>query len=336
MLRRVGGRGYRVGIVSPLTLVGKEILSVLRERGFPAEEVRLVDPAGSEEGALMEGIDEPVLVRPADESEFNDLDLVFFCGSSRENERWVDLRSEYGFIAIDMAQPSTQLTGHLAIAGLNAESIDEETSLLVSPHPVATTIALTLDPIARKLDIDLCAATVIQPASEADQRGIDEMFAQTVAVLNVQSPPQDVFGRQVAFNLFPALSASESEDYVSGQIDKVLEGRAPVSVQILSGATFHSYSISLHLQLEGDLLEEELAALLSESGFLSVAEVDESFGTVDAGGRDEILVGRVRSDPNVEGCFWLFLVADNLRRVSALNGVLLAEHLVERFGLAPN
>ncbi|MDX1583073.1 MAG: Asd/ArgC dimerization domain-containing protein, partial [Thermoanaerobaculia bacterium] len=281
--------------------------------------------------------DEPVIVRPADESEFDGLDFVFFCGNAEENARWIDLRSDHGFIAVDLTQPSNQLSsGLMSIADLNSETIEEETDLIISPHPVTTALALVLAPIADKVPIELCTATVLLPASEMDQRGIDEMFEQTVAVLNVQSPPHDVFDRQVAFNLYPDPGASGIEEYVSSQLDHLFDDRVPVSVQFLRGGTFHSYSISLHLQVDGDLLEEELAALLSESYPLTVAELEESFSTVDAGGLDEILVGRVRSDPAIEGGFWLFAVADNLRRISALNAVLLAEHLVERFGLAPN
>lgn len=337
MLRDAGGRGYRVGVINPLTLVGKEILSILRERGFPAEEVRLLDSTGAEDGSLMEGIDEPIVVRPADENELSGLDLVFFCGTAAENERWIALRLELGFVAIDLTQPSMQhSSGPVVVADLNSDSVGEDASLIVSPHPVSTVLSLVLSPILERSEIDLCMATIIEPASQLDQRGIDEMFAQTVAVLNVQPLPSDVFARQAAFNLFPATGGTEMEDYVTAQIEMISEGHLPVTLQFIQGATFHNHSISLYLQLGDDLLDEELASLLAESPMLNVAELDETFGTVDSGGRDEILVGRIRKAPGVEGGFWLYVVADNLRRSSALNAVLIAEHLVERFGHAPN
>lgn len=337
MLRSTGGRGYRIGIVNPTTLVGKEILSILRERGFPAEEVRLIDTESAEEAILMEGLDEPTVTRQADEHEFEGVDLVFFCGSAAQTDRWISLREDHGFVAIDLAQPSSRRAhGPESIAGLNAEAIDEDTMLIVSPHPVTTTLALVLSPIVDKFEIDFCTATVVEPASEHDQKGIDEMFAQTVAVLNVQGPPQDVFGRQAAFNLYPPEGGEAIDEYVASQLEIIMKGRIPISLQFLQGATFHSHSISLYLRIDGDILDEELAAILESSPGISVAEMDESFGTLDAGGRDEILVGRIKKDPNIEGGFWLFLIADNLRRSSALNAVLLAEHLIERFGTAPN
>lgn len=337
MLRSVGGRGYRIGIINPTTLVGKEILSILRERGFPAEEVRLLDTAGVGEGVLMEGPSEPLVVRPADEHEVEGLDLIFACGSSAETERWVDLRDAHGFIVIDLTQPSVHRgSGTESVADINTELIDDETSLIISPHPVTTALALALAPIADAFEIELCVATVVEPASALDQPGIDEMFAQTVAVLNVQDVPQKVFDRHVAFNIYSDFGAGELEPYISEQLDAVTRGRVPATIQLLKGGTFHNHSISIYLQLADEPTEGEISALLSEVPALYVAEIDESFGTTDAGGRDEILVSRVTKDPNFEGGFWLYLVSDNLRRASALNAVLIAEHLVERFGTPPS
>lgn len=337
MLRSVGGRGYRIGVINPTTLVGKEILSILRERGFPSEEVRLLDTAGVGEGVLMEGPSEPLVVRTVDENELAGLDLVFVCGNGAEAERWVELRTTHDFIVIDLTQPSLHHSaGPESVAEINTEAIEADTNLIISPHPIATALALTLAPIAESFDVELCTATIIEPASELDQSGIDELFAQTVAVLNAQGIPQEVFDRQAAFNIYPDPTATTIEDYISKQVETITRGRVVTTVQILRGGTFHNHSLSIYVQLSEDASEEEIAALLDEAPELSTAEMDESFGTIDAGGRDELLVGRVRKDPNYVGGFWLYLVADNLRRTSALNAVLIAEHLVERFGVPPS
>lgn len=337
MLRHVGGRGYRIGVINPTTLVGKEILSVLRERGFPAEEVRLLDTAGAGEGILMEGPAEPLVVRSADEHELAGLDLVFACGGAATAERWINLRDEHDFIVIDLTQPSLhRSSGPDVVAGINAESIVDQTNLIVSPHPVSTALALTIAPLAEAFEIELCAATVIEPASELDQVGIDEMFAQTVAVLNAQGIPQEVFERQAAFNLYPGPAAAETEVYVSSQLEAITRDRVASTVQILRGGIFHNHSMSIYLQLAEDADEAEISSLLADAPGLAVAEMDEAYGTIDAGGKDELLIGRIRKDPAFEGGVWLYLVADNLRRSSALNAVLVAEHLVERFGVAPS
>jgi aspartate-semialdehyde dehydrogenase len=337
MLRSSGSRGYRVGIVNPTTLVGKEIAQILRERGFSAEEVRMIDTSGADEGLLAEGIDEPVVVRPAGDDAFEGLDIVFFCGPAEESEEWVGRRDELGFVAIDLCQPSlSRPAGRDTVAGVNSESIAAESSLLISPHPIATATALVLAPIIENWTLDLCVVTAVEPASEHDQKGIDEMFAQTVAVLNVKGVPREVFGRQAAFSLYPPASDGDTADYATRQLHAILGDQVPVSVGVLQGSTFHSHSLSMFIRIAEEVLEEELVARLQASEGLSVAESDDPVGTVDAGGRDEVLIGRVRQDSSLEGAFWIFLVADNLRRSSALNAVLIAEHIVERFGTAAN
>src|SRR3954452_21011453 len=135
--------GYRLGIVNPLTLVGNEIKSILRERSFPAVSVAMLDATGNA-GALTEVNDEPVVVTAISDDELEDLDLVFFCGPAAGNREWIDHHSEDNFIVVDVSQPSTIEGGRLAIAGLNLEEIDAKDRLIVSPHPATIPLALIL------------------------------------------------------------------------------------------------------------------------------------------------------------------------------------------------
>ena len=96
--------GYRIGIVNPLTLVGNEIKTILRERSFPFEKVVLLDTTGKAAGALTELGDEPLVVTAASDDELEDLDLVFFCGPPAPNREWIDRYSEDRFIVTGMIE----------------------------------------------------------------------------------------------------------------------------------------------------------------------------------------------------------------------------------------
>src|SRR5712691_11235618 len=133
--------GYRVGIVNPLTLVGNEIKTILRQRSFPVQKVALLDATGEDAGALTEVDEEPMVVAPASPVELEDLALVFFCGAPAANREWIDRYREDKFIAIDVSQPSSIENGALAVAGLNLDDVVEE-RLIISPHPVAIPMAL--------------------------------------------------------------------------------------------------------------------------------------------------------------------------------------------------
>src|SRR5437016_154041 len=110
--------GYRVGIVNPLTLVGNEIKTILRDRPFPAAKVVMLDSTGAAAGTLTEVGDEPAVVTAVSDDELEDLDLVFFCGSAKNNREWLQRAADDAFIAVDVSQPSTVENARLAVAGI--------------------------------------------------------------------------------------------------------------------------------------------------------------------------------------------------------------------------
>jgi len=323
-------RGVRLAIINPLTLVGAEIKTILRERAFPFERVVLLDTAGQSAGALTDVGDEPAVVAAATEEELADVDHVFFCGPAAGNREW--LEGDHDYIAVDLSQPATAEDGKLAIAGVNLESIDATDRKLVSPHPIAIPIALILHEIEKIAKVELCTATVVQPASEFDELGVEELAKQTISVLNVQSVPKEIFDRQLAFNLYPALE--HREPFIVSQIRAVTDVRAQVALFVTQGTIFHGHTFSLFVKAGGNVDRARIEAALKQNPAIAFPEGDQELGTIDAAGKDEVLVAEVRADAAVPGGFWIWAVCDNLRRSSALNGVLIAEKVL--FGTGAN
>jgi aspartate-semialdehyde dehydrogenase len=315
--------GYRLAIINPLTLVGNEIKSILRERAFPFDKVALLDTSGQQAGALTDIGDEPAVVTPASAVELSDADLVFFCGPPEGNREWIEGENDY--VVVDLSQPTTAEDGKLAIAGVNLESIDGSDRKLISPHPIAIPIALILHEIEKVAKVELCTATVVQPASEFDEQGVDELAKQTVSVLSVQSVPHEIFDRQLAFNLYPALE--HREPFIVSQIRAVTDVRAQIALLVTQGTIFHGHTFSLFIKTaDGD--REKIEAALKQNPAIAFAEGDQQFGTIDAAGKDEVLIAEVREDASIQGGFWIWAVCDNLRRSSALNAVLVAEKVL--------
>ena len=324
--------GYRLGIVNPLTLVGNEIKSILRERSFPFSRIVLLDSTGEETGALSEIDDEPAVVIAASDDELEDLDLVFFCGPPAGNRQWIERAAEDNFVVVDLSQPTTIEDGMLAVAGVNMQEIGPGTSVIVSPHPVAIPIALILHEIERLSPVDICAATVIQPASEFEQVGVEELAKQTISALNIQPIPKEVFDRQLAFNLYPALQ--RNEEFIVDQLHSLVDPRTEIALLITQGTIFHGHTFSLFIRSESALEADRIQDALRSNPAIAFPEGDQQFGTIDAAGKDEVLIAEVRPDPAIEGGFWVWAVCDNLRRSAALNAVLLAEKVL--FGGAAN
>jgi aspartate-semialdehyde dehydrogenase len=317
-----------VAIVNPLNLIGKELQSILRERSI-ATAVELIDTTVPEAGTLTSFDDEAVFVSPASRELFAGNEVIFFCGESPDNRQWVEQLSQEAYV-IDLIQPSSMEDGVPVVAGVNDQEIDRN-RVILSPHPIATQLALVFDRLETRSAIRLCAASVIQPASEHGQAGVDELFKQTVSALNVEGPPTEVFERQLAFNLYPAPNAAQLEEYVSAQLRSIVRPDLPLSLSVTQGTTFHGHSISLFVQLEDEVDESELAALFAKSSTFDVAAAESSYATIDSAGSDQILIGRIRRDPQLPRSFWIWIVSDNLRRSSALNAALLAQIIRERF-----
>jgi aspartate-semialdehyde dehydrogenase len=317
--------GHRVGIVNPLTLAGNEIKTILREHAFPFGHITLLDSTGKDAGALTDVGDEPAVVTPISAAELDDLDLVFFCGPPENNREWIE-RPGRSYVAVDLSQPSASESGTLAVAGINLETVGERDEVLVSPHPIAIPIALLLHQIERVAAVDLCTASVVQPASAFEQAGVEELAQQTISVLNIQAVPKEVFDRQLAFNLYPAHPAHE--EFIVGQIRSLAAPRAKVALFVTQGTIFHGHTFSLFVKTVEPVPVEAIVESLQQNGALAMAESDEQVGTIDAAGRDQVLVAEVRADPSIRGGFWVWAVCDNLRRSSALNAVLIAEKVL--------
>jgi aspartate-semialdehyde dehydrogenase len=318
--------GYRIGIVNPLTLVGNEIKSILRERSFPFDRIALLDSTGEGAGSLTEIDEEPTVVAAVTDAELEDLDLVFFCGSAEANRKWIERAADARFVVIDVSQPSTVEDGKLAVAGVNLEDVGASDEVILSPHPVAIPIALILHQIETIAPVEICTATVVQPASEFEQAGVEELAKQTISVLNIQSVPKDVFDRQLAFNLYPA--AERNEQFIVTQVRQLIDPRTELALLITQGTIFHGHTFSLFLRMEDDLTSERILQALRGNPALALPEGDQQFGTIDAAGKDEVLIAEVRPDPAIRGGFWVWAVCDNLRRSSALNAVLIAEKVL--------
>lgn len=318
--------GYRLGIVNPLTLVGNEIQSILRERSFPFHKLVLLDSTGTGAGTITEAGDEPAVVAAATDDELEDCDLVFFCGPPTGNREWIDRYEDDKFIAIDVSQPTSTAEGQLAVSGVNLEGIRHSDRVIVSPHPVSIPIALILHQISMLSPVEICTATVVQPASEFEQAGVEELARQTLSVLNIQSIPKGVFDRQLAFNLYPAVE--RYEEFIVSQIRALTSTHPEIALLITQGTIFHGHTFSLFVKTKDDVDIDAVKQKLAANAAIVLPEGDQQFGTIDAAGKDEVLIAEVRHDPSIKGGMWVWAVCDNLRRSSALNAVLIAEKVL--------
>jgi aspartate-semialdehyde dehydrogenase len=339
----MAGDGYRVGVLGATGAVGSTILEVLAERGFPASEVV---PFASERSAgrsLAWGEGE-LEVRALSEESIQGLDVVLSSAGGSVSAEWAPKLVEAGAVVVDN---TSYWRMHddvpLVVAGINPEAADSHKGILANPNCTTMVAMMALGPIHRAAGLERIVVSSYQAVSGTGQKAIEELRRQTKAVLEGdESPPASVYPHRIAFNVLPQVEVfKDGDDYTTEERKVMAETRkilglgeeVGISATCARVPVFTGHSESLNVQTREDLSPEDCRALLADAA--GVAVVDEPGSgryplAIDAAGRDDVLVGRIRRDPSHERCLNLWVAGDNLRKGAATNAVQVAELLVER------
>jgi aspartate-semialdehyde dehydrogenase len=177
-------------------------------------------------------------------------------------------------------------------------------------------------------------ATILRPASDHGEAGVEELHQQTVALLSFTDPPVEIFGRRVAFDLSlsasPGSPGTQAGDIVREEVLRVLGTSAPdLSVQVIQAPVFHGHAYSLHVDLEESPSVEDLKRALALEGVLSIGTEPDEVSSADLADRTGIWVAALTAERDRDGSYWIWAVADAIRSGSALNAIRLAARIMD-------
>ncbi|MGA8213738.1 MAG: Asd/ArgC dimerization domain-containing protein [Candidatus Sulfotelmatobacter sp.] len=333
------GQLFRAAIVGAATLKGKEVAEMLNERNFPAVDVRLLDDDESI-GQLEATGDEINFIQSVRSEQFTHVDFTFFAADKEcTRQNWKRAR-DAGSAIIDLSGALEEQTG-ATVRSLWTERERGEmwpTELQPAPcivaHPAAVTLALLLLRARKAGTIRSAVATVLEPASEQGQKGMDELHQQTVNLLSFQPLPKDIFDTQVAFNMVARygqksqLSLESLEARVRRHYQEIAGPDAlQPALMLLQPPVFHSYTLAIFLEMEHGIDQERLSqALAGDHVALVGAEDGSQPSNVNTAGQANILVS-LKSDAAQPHGIWLWAAADNLR-IAAMTAVECAESMI--------
>jgi aspartate-semialdehyde dehydrogenase len=330
---------FRAAIVGAATLKGKEVAEMLNERNFPAVDIRLLDDDESI-GQLEATGDEINFIQSVRSEQFTHVDFTFFAADAEcTRQNWKRAR-DAGSAIIDLSGALEEEPG----ANVRSLWIERERGEMWQPdlqpapcivaHPAAVTLALLLLRARKAGAIRSAAATVLEPASEQGQKGMDELHQQTVNLLSFQPLPKDIFDVQVAFNMVARygqnsrLSLESLEARVRRHYQEIAGADAPhPAMLLLQPPVFHGHALAIFLEMEQPVDQERLSqALAGDHVTLAGAEDDSQPSNVNSAGQANILVS-LKSDAARPNGIWLWAAADNLR-IAAMTAVECAESMI--------
>jgi aspartate-semialdehyde dehydrogenase len=334
---------YRVGILGATGAVGSTILEVLAEREFPASEVvALASPRSAGKRVPFAG--DELEVQVLDDDSIQGLDLVLSSAGGKVSAEWAPKIVDAGAVVVDNTS-YWRMHDHvpLVVSEVNPDAVDSHQGLIANPNCTTMQMLVALAPIQREAGIERLVVSTYQSVSGTGRNAVEELRAQSRAILDGEAANAEVFPHQVAFNVLPQVETfKDGDDYTTEErkvmaetrkIFAVTEDELRISATCARVPVVTGHSESVNVQTRSELSPEECRALLASAP--GVVVVDSPGDAVyplaiDAAGRDEVLVGRIRRDPSHERCLNLWIVGDNLRKGAATNAVQVAELLHER------
>ncbi len=333
---------FRVGVVGATGAVGSTILEVLAERDFPVDEVVAFTSERSAGKAVAFNGSELRCVALS-ESTLDGIDIAISSAGGAVSAEWAPKLVEAGAVVVDNTSFWRMHDDvPLVVSEVNPEAIATHHGIIANPNCSTMQMVVALAPIHRSVGIERIVVSTYQSVSGTGRKAIEELYAQTRAVLDGRKPVVEVYPHQIAFNALPQVETfRDGDDYTTEERKVMAEtlkilGASPeelgISATCVRIPAVAGHCESVNVQTREDLSPEECRELLAEApGVTLLDSPGEGIYpmTIQAAGRDDVLVGRIRRDPSAERCLNLWIAGDNLRKGAATNAVQVAELLVE-------
>jgi len=336
--------GYKVAVVGATGNVGREFLSILAERKFPADEVIALASSRSLGAEVSFGDTATLKVRNLADFDFKGVDIVLSSPGAKVSAEHSPRAAKAGAVVIDN-------TSHfrmdpdvpLVVPEVNPDAIAgyKKRGIIASPNCSTIQLVVALKPLHDLVPIKRVVVATYQSTSGKGKAAMDELFRQTrgVYVNEPASKYREVFTKQIAFNVIPHIDnfmddgSTKEEWKMVAETRKILDPAIALTATCVRVPTFIGHAEAVNVEFARPISEDQARKALRAAPGVAVVDrrADEGYVTpAECAGEDAVYVSRIRKDPTVEHGLNLWVVADNLRKGAALNAVQIAEVLIRR------
>ena len=333
--------GYKVAVVGATGNVGREILSILDERGFPADEVVALASRKSQGVEVSYG-DKTLKVKALETYDFSDTDICLMSAGGAVSKEWSPKIGAQGCVVIDNSfQWRMDPDVPLIVPEVNADAIVGFTkkNIIANPNCSTAQLVVALKPLHDAATIKRVVVSTYQSVSGAGKDAMDELFSQTRAVFVSDPVEPKKFPKRIAFNLIPQIDVFMDDGFTKeewkmvAETKKILDPKIKLTATCVRVPVFISHSEAVNVEFEKELSADDARKILREAPGILVIDTREPGGYAtphEAAGEDATYISRLRDDPTVDNGIAFWCVSDNLRKGAALNAVQIAEVLVNR------
>jgi len=338
--------GYKVACVGATGNVGREMLSILDERKFPADEVVALASRRSQGVEVSYG-DRTLKVKALENYDFSDIDICLMSAGGEVSKEWSPKIAAAGAIVIDNSSAWRYDSDvPLIVPEVNADAVSGFTKrgIIANPNCSTAQLVVALKPLHDAAKIKRVVVSTYQSVSGAGKDGMDELFAQTKAVYTNSELVNKKFPKRIAFNLIPQIDVFMEDGFTKEEWKMMAETKKIIDPSIRLVATcvrvpvFIGHSESVNVEFERPISADEAREILRKAPGCLVIDKREPGGYVtpyESAGEDATYISRIREDATVENGLAFWCVSDNLRKGAALNAIQIAECLVNRKLLQP-
>ncbi len=333
--------GYKVAVVGATGNVGHEMLNILAERNFPADEVVAVASRRSQ-GVECSFGDKTLKVKALDHFDFSDVDICMMSAGGAVSKEWSPKIAAQGAVVIDNSSAwRMDPDVPLIVPEVNADAVSGFTkkNIIANPNCSTAQLVVALKPLHDKAKIKRVVVATYQSVSGAGKDAMDELFSQSKAVFTHDEVEAKKFSKRIAFNVIPHIDVFMEDGYTKEEWKMMMETKKILDTHIKLTATcvrvpvFVGHSEAVNIEFEQPITADEAREILRSAPGCLVIDKHEPGGYVtpyECVGEDATYISRIREDATIENGLQLWVVSDNLRKGAALNAVQIAECLINR------
>jgi aspartate-semialdehyde dehydrogenase len=338
--------GFKIAVAGATGNVGREMLNILEERGFPAAEVVALASRRSVGTEVSYG-DKTLKVKDLSTYDFSDTDICLMSAGGAVSKEHSPRIGRQGCVVIDNSSAwRYDQDVPLIVPEVNPEAIDgfSRKNIIANPNCSTAQLVVALKPLHDRATIRRVVVATYQSVSGAGKDGMDELFTQTRAVYVADPVESKKFTKRIAFNVIPHIDVFMEDGYTKeewkmmAETKKILDPKIRLSATCVRVPVFIGHSEAVNIEFERPISADEARDILRDAPGCLVVDKREDGGYVtplESAGEDATYISRIREDITVENGLAMWVVSDNLRKGAALNAIQIAELLLARGLIQP-